>query len=83
MITNIIEVLRKPRAPNTFYHKQCYTSQEHHKDDVVLEVLRLIKNEQCIRCGVIIAKGALYDRDEDEEDAVIAQIALFDMEGVA
>jgi hypothetical protein len=84
MKTNIIEVLRMPRAPNVLYHKQCYASQEQHKDDVVLEVLRLINDAKCVKCGVMIVKGAVYDREDVcVEKEIVVQQSLFDLEGVA
>lgn len=81
MNTNIIQVLHKPRAPNVFYHKQCYT--EWHKDDIVLEVLRLRTDVKCAKCDIVIVKGAVYDREHNIEKEVIVQRSLFDLEGVA
>lgn len=83
MSTNIIQVLRKPRAPNAFYHKQCYTSQEHHKDDIVLEVLRLCNDVKCIKCDMVIVKDDIRDRDVKVEKEVVVQQSLFELESVA
>jgi hypothetical protein len=54
MNTDIIQVLQKSRAPNVFYHKECYASQEHHKEDLVLEVLRLKDDVKCAKCDIMI-----------------------------
>lgn len=83
MNTNIIQVLRKPRANNVFFHKQCYTSQEHHKDDIVLEVLRLRDDVKCAKCGIMIVRGDMRDRDVKVDKEMIVQKSLFDLEDVA
>lgn len=83
MEINIIQVLRKPRAPNVFFHKQCYTSQEHHKEDLVLEVLRLRDDVKCVKCGTMIVRGDVCDRDVKVDKEMIVQQSLFSLEDVA
>lgn len=83
MNTDIIKVLRKPRAPNVFFHKECYTSQEHHKEDLILEALRLRDDVKCVKCGIMIAKGDVCDRDVKVEKEMIVQQSLFYLEDVA
>ena len=80
MQTSVIEVLRRPDAPNAIYHRRCYTPQP---QEIVLGVIALKDNVKCAKCNKRIKKCLMDIMDNAFEDQQIVQLRLWEGEDAA
>jgi len=80
MQTSVIEILRRPDAPNAIYHRACYVPQ---RDEIVLGVIALKDSVKCAVCKKRIKKGLIDIMDNPFEEQQIVQLSLWESEGAA
>ena len=65
-VKDVVEALRRPRAANALYHRECYVWDG---KEVVVRVLRLIHDDMCVQCGLPLSRRPIVQLRLFEEAA--------------